>query len=202
MGVIILTDERIKRYLKNDILKLDEYPVDEIAEYYKPRVYKQIDLTVFPSLKLREELKTFIMLLFSGFNGFSYKSKIVIEIFKLVPFLATQNISSIFDIDSKDLIQKYVAFRGIAPKIPTQLINNIYFFLTEYNDPREGLDRDIWYIDKMPLEEERINKAKSINTLNFTHIKNTENRDLIKNTSRSYCPHIFQFQRLQTNYLY
>lgn len=40
--------------------------------------------------------------------------------------------------------------------------------VSEFRDTREGLDRDIWKIDKLRISEERLNKSASLSILIFT----------------------------------
>lgn len=180
MSVIELKDIKIKNFFKNDVLNLKEYPVKEIADYYYKRINTSFDLTILSSEVLRQELKDYIMLIFSGFDGKSHKSRIVTELFLFIPFLAAQQINSFFDVECNELSERYATYRNIKTREPYQLIANIYFVLTEYKDPRVGLDRDIWYLDKMKIEATRLSKVTTIKTINFTCINHVESRELVK----------------------
>lgn len=180
MGLIKLTDALIKKFFKDDVLDLSTYPVEEIASFYAKKKNKIIDLTNISSPQLRQEFKDFLMLILSGFNDKSHKSRIMEEVFHFIPYLEKQQLTSFFDVPCLEFGDRYAKYRGLKNRDANQLVDNIYLALTEYNDKREGLDRDIWYLDKFFIEEDRLNKATVIKTINFTSINNVESREFVK----------------------
>lgn len=180
MGLIKLTDALVKKFFKNDILDLSTYPIEEIASFYGKKKNKILNLTNISSPQLRQEFKDFLMLILSGFNDKSYKSRIMEEVFHFLPYLEKQQLTSFFDVPCLEFGERYASYRKLKNRDANQLVDNIYLALIEYNDKREGLDRDIWYLDKFQIEENRLNKVTVIKTINFTSINNIESREIVK----------------------
>lgn len=186
MKTLYIKDKWIDDFFKDDYLDFTKYPDVVISDYFKkPNRKNVIDFTSFKSKGLADEIKVILKMAFTGFKGFTYKSEIVNELFNFSVFMKDNTANSFFEIDKKKLKEDYLRYRKVSyTRRIDQLIPNVYLFLTEHNDKRTGLDRDIWYLDKLKIAEERLNYSQTIKTVNFSDIKNNGNKELIKKFMR------------------
>lgn len=177
-----MIDCRIKKYFQEDVLDFKKFPVDEIAIYYAPkRRNTAIDLSTISSIKLRQEIKDFLKLIFTGKATFTHTSRYMPELFFFLAYIKQLEISSIFDVSNDDMRERYLKHRNVIENDnPRRFINALYFHLTQAYDTRKGFERDIWTLDDFKLEEIRLNPTARIHNISFVFIKNEENKKLLK----------------------
>lgn len=183
MEIIDFKEQQIREFFRKDILDFSAFPDTEIANYFKNRKTKNkiLDFTGFQSEKLKQELKDYLYLIMNGKNNKNYKSKVMNEFFHYFNYIQEKNYNSLFCQDIEDAKREYCLYRSLSKNYtPQQLIYSLYSSLTDYYDTREGTDRDIWELKQFNLPENRLNLSKKIYNINFTLIKNKENRELIK----------------------
>ena len=177
-----LKEKLIDKFFEDDYLDFTKYPDKEISEYYS-QIHREniFDFTKYASLSLAEEMKVFIKMVFLGFNGYTYTSNVARELPFFTKYLQDKEYGSVLDENKEDFRTDYLKYRTRKYNIDcSRAVDSLYFAMAEYHDKREGLDRDIWYLDELSLSEERVNKVAFKKTINFYEIKNPQNRELIK----------------------
>ena len=178
----LITNRKIKIFFQADLLDFKTYPIKEIADYYKAKRRNTIaDLSIISSVKLRQEMKDFFALIFTGKATFAYTSRYMQECFLFLPYVSKLTISSIFDLSNEDMRNRFIKYRNVADEtLPRRFINAMYFHLTQHYDTRTGFKRDIWTLNDFKLEEIRLNPTAKVNNISFLFIQDKENRQFLK----------------------
>jgi len=157
---------------------IDELLADSLPSKRRNTV---LDLTTISSTKLRQEIKDFLKLIFTGKATFTHTSRYMPELFFFLAYIEQLKISSIFDISNDDMRDGYLKYRNVIEEDnPKRFVNALYFHLTQAYDTRKGFERDIWTLDDFKLEEIRLNPTARIHNISFIFIKNEENKELLK----------------------
>lgn len=179
--MINFTEKQIDKFFKNDILDFKLFPEKEIADYFSSKYNHIMDVSKISSSKLKNELKDFIKLIFTGNASMTYTSRYLWELHYFLVFVKDLEITSIFDISCDEMREEYLMHRNIKDENNAKrLVNAIYFHLTELYDTRTGFNRDIWVLKNFKIEEIRLNPTAKIDNISFISIKNLENRELLK----------------------
>lgn len=178
--------KNINKFWAQDVLDFRTYPDKEISDYYKKRKLNTINLKNIESEIKREEYKDYLKSIFLKEFPFSYISPKMPQIFRLQDFFNKASFESVFKSTEKHEkeIKDFFSSLGFSSKNKyingTMLPEQMKIAVSEFRDTREGLDRDIWKIDKLHISEERLNKSASLSIFNFYNIKNSHNRELVK----------------------
>ncbi len=179
--MINFTEKQIDKFFKNDILDFKLFPKKEIADYFSSKYKHIMDVSKISSSKLKNEMKDFMKLIFTGNASMSYTSRYICEFLYFLDYIKDLNLTSIFDIPCDEMRKNYLIHRQIKDESTAKhLVNAIYLHLTELYDTRTGFDRDIWVLKKFKIEEIRLNPTAKIDNISFIFIENLENRELLK----------------------
>lgn len=179
--MINFVEAQIDNFFKNDVLDFRHFPEKEIANHFSSKYNHIMDVSKISSPKLKNEIKDFIKLIFTGKASMTYTSKYICEFLYFLDYVKDLNLTSIFDISCDEMRENYLIYRHIKDESTAKrLVNALYFHLTELYDTRTGFDRDIWILKNFKLEEIRLNPTSKIDNISFIFIKNLENRELLK----------------------
>lgn len=178
------------KFLKQDVFDLKEYPNEDFKAKVAKRKKTVIDMSNIQSKKLKDELKKYIKYTADrdDLKSDTLRMNYIAPIQALIKFLENIKLESIVDIDN-DGIKSYKSFliehkiyiesiKGDSPNI--LILNRFKEYIESIYDTRIGFDRDIWELKNFNIASERINKSSARNKINFTDIKNLNNRELMK----------------------
>ena len=166
---------QLEKLYVSGYIDLAKFPKYRIRSFYiekQSNPYNKSEYTVVDcsrhKRKIREEVIDYIFCLFSDSKSFSRNTHIVyiIPLIKALTGLDYNCESLTCVLDSLSLNKA--------------LYNNIKMFLNKRYDESNGFDIDIWDLGEFNLAEERKNPTSPIYTLNFSKMKNTENKILVK----------------------
>lgn len=185
MSKIINLNDKIKNdYYKNDVWDLTKHPDEEISTYFagKLKKYRTLDFTKVLSDTKKAQLKMYFKALFNGEISIKYNAKYITAYFYLIDLANSFSDESFLDVasdDLKELFKEIIATKHIV-KDSHKIISKFYIEIIELSDTREGFNRDLWHLDKLKINKERINEATPYKTINFRKITNEVNRDYVK----------------------
>lgn len=182
--IINFNEENLNSYYRGDFWGLTIHPNEYIARFYEDKItkYQSLDFYRVKSETKKKELKMYFRALFDGKISIKYNAKHITSYFYLIDLANSFSDNSFLDVDVDFLKSKFmeVIEKTSAPKNSCSIINNFYIELLELSDTREGFNRDLWHLDKLKINKERINEANPYRTLNFRNIVNETNRDYVK----------------------
>ena len=94
--MINFVEAQIDNFFKNDVLDFRHFPEKEIADYFSSKYNHIMDVSKISSLKLKNELKDFIKLIFTGKASMTYTSRYICELLYFLDYVKDLNLTSIF----------------------------------------------------------------------------------------------------------
>lgn len=197
MNNIIKSISLNNEFYKNDVLNMKNYPNEDIANKFNKTKKSIIDLNGIKSIELKNEIKIFLdnIINTNTTNFLNIKTTYLTPLNNLIKFFVEDengDIKSIIYCDSsiRDYYKEYLEKKGISihhkskkwigDSVNVKIIDKMKNYIEEINDNRIGFERDLWYIDKLAISKDRINKSKSIKRISFKDIECKENRELVK----------------------
>jgi integrase len=182
--IINILEKQKNDYYKNDIWDLTKHPDKQIAEFFSRKLYKyrSLNFAKVSSNTKKQQLKAYFMALFEGGISITYKVKNMVSYFSLLDLANWFSDESFLDVTVDDLRElfKEVIYINKVDKEAYKIIPNFYIDLIEVLDERTGFERDLWHLDKLKINKERINAANPFKSINFRNITNEVNRDYVK----------------------
>lgn len=180
-----VSDFNINKFFKGCVWDFKDYPDKDIAEYFSRKKNTVIDLSDIQGTALFTDIKDIFVCIFANGEPYNYKSKAFPYLVFLKDFMLQKKYESFSDIsDSDETDREWQQFwKNKGRKYLNELKNvipNCCFILNECRDKRKGLERNYWRLEDMSINDERLNKAKEFNVMNFWRIKNEHNRELLK----------------------
>lgn len=211
--------QQIKDFFKQDVLNFRNFPIEEIAEFFKKpgKRHFEIDVSIIKSDIKRKEFKDYLYLIFTKSSPFGYKAMNMNYVYYLPEYINSSSWNSVLEIDEEIEPEKCIQYFRSINKNNDHVFNGLMprmkYVLYDFYDTRDVFDRDIWKIEDLCLADYRKNKSKSVNTFNFLRIKNLQNRELCKNwfsyligetemaisTMNNFLTYLYQFNNLANN---
>ena len=197
-----INDINVYRFFNQSVWDFKEYPDEEVAAYFK-RKTSVMDLTDIRNTQLFIDIRDIFTCIFTNKEPYPYTSKCFLNMMRIPAFMLSYgyaDFSSIGDIDTIDLKwQEFLTNNGYGGvRDSRSVISKCYFTLVEFRDTRTGLDRNIWRLEDMSLNEERLNQSAYSLRMNFWVINNAHNRELVK----AYCRYIIGSTELAYSTIY
>lgn len=185
MNNLQTTDFNAMKFFKGCVWDLKEYPDEEIRTYFERKKNTVIDLTDIAETPLYDDMRDIFIGIFTKQNPYSYQSTMFSFVMNLMEFMLAQGYKSILEISdlkkADNLWQDYWQEHGKRSlSIYKKFISKCAFTLTELRDKRIGLERDLWRLPDIKINDERINKSGNASILNFGRIKDAGNREILK----------------------
>lgn len=206
-----ITDINVRRFFNGYVWDFKTYPDEEIAKYFSRKKKTIVDLTGLEDTQLYYDIRDiFICSMING-EPYNYKSEYFSKLFLLSDFMVDSCYGNFNDIDDLEESAKkwcdYLKYKGFKDLYGCHTIFiKCYYAIFEFRDTRKGLDRNLWRLENIKINSERINKSSEQSQLNFWHITNDETREymkiyfkyLIGGTELAYSTIYNRFNRLDT----
>ena len=197
-----ITDINVHRFFKGCVWDFKTYPDEEIAKYFSRKRKTVVDLTGLEDTQLYYDIRDiFISCIVNG-EPYSYTSDYFRILFHLPDFMIENGYSSFESIDNlEETAEKwnnYLMGKVCKDWCKKYTFIKYYYTILEFRDTREGLDRNLWRIEHIGINDERINKAVGQVQLNFWSVVNTETREYMK----SYFKYLFSVTELAHSTIY
>lgn len=171
-------------FFSGSIWDFKSFPDDDIATYFSKKS-SIVDITAIEDMPLYDEIKDIYISCLTKQEPYSYKSKSFPYLAYLSDFMTSRCYTSFFEIADEDFAtEEWLTYWTDKGKKylhdATPVIQMCILGLLEYRDKRTGLERNLWKLSDMKLNDERICKSFGNSSLNFWKIKNSINRDLLK----------------------
>lgn len=179
-----IEDISLIRFFSNNIMNLKHYPNKEISSHFsKYNKDMLIDTTVISNANLRSEYKDIIKCILVNKTPYSYKHSNFRYLISLPGYLRGSGLNTLYDLNMsqlEDLIKYYNSIGLKYEKSIISIINALPKALQEFQDERKGFERDVWRMEDLSINQERLDKSKSKYDIDFRKIVNLSNRELIK----------------------
>ncbi len=172
-------------FMRSCVWNFKEYPEEDVRQYFSKKRNTLLDLTEIQDTPLFEDIRDIFISIFVNKKPCSYRGKAFPSFMYLAEFMNAYGYDSFAEVkDPAKTSEEWLQFWSAKGKIYlqdyVQVINNSLFIINEFRDTRSGLDRNYWELEKMGINEERINKTVSNQSINFWRIQNVANRELVK----------------------
>ena len=178
-----IKDFNVASFFRGYVWDFKKYPDKEIAEYFSKKKNTVIDLTDIKDTQLFYDIRDILICCIVNKEPYSYTSKIFPYLLKLKDFMAYagyENFACINDVEvANSKWQEFVKCKDYKNKY-RKTIENCLLALLEFRDTRTGLNRNIWRLEDLNINKERINKAADKVSMNFWNFHNNTTRELIK----------------------
>lgn len=161
------------------------YPDEEIARHFSHKRGFFLDLSGIAGTGLFNDIKDIFVCAFVNGEPYAYDSKAFPYMLSIHEFMQAQGYETFSCIkDTAKADGEWQAFWGGKGRKCTNglryAISQCKYTLEEYRDTRAGLDRNLWRLSDMKINDERLDKSKTLTAMNFWKIGNEENRELLK----------------------
>ncbi len=204
-----VTDINAHRFFKGYVWDFKTYPDEEVAEYFSRKKITAIDVSDIKGTQLYYDIRDILVCSMVNGEPYSYTSRYFPLLFLLPDFISVngyENFNGISDLeDASEKWLKYLTDNGRQDLHRCRyFFIKCYYTILEFRDTRKGLKRNLWRLEDMKINNERINKAVGQNQLNFWNIINEDAREHLKtyfryllgNTELSYTTIYNRFSRM------
>lgn len=197
-----INDINVYRFFNESIWDFKKYPDKEVADYFKHKT-SVMDLSEIKDTPLFIDIKDIFICIFTNKEPYSYTSRFFLNLMRVPAFMCLYEYESFSCIDdikaAEKQWQEFLNSNGYGKVSESRLIiSKCYYALIEFRDIRTNFDRNIWRLDDIALNEERLNKATSSTKMNFGTITNEHNRELLK----TYCKYLIGNTELAYSTIY
>ena len=180
-----ITDINVRRFFNGYVWDFKTYPNKEIAEYFTNKKKTVVDVSDTKDTQLYYDIRDiFICCMING-DPYPYTSRYFPLLFLLPDFMSTNGYESFNGIDDLENTSekwlKYLTDNGRQDLSRCRyFFIKCYYAILEFRDTRKGLERNLWRLEDMKINNERINKAVGQMQLNFWNIVNEDAREYLK----------------------
>lgn len=180
-----ITDINVNRFFKGYVWDFKTYPNEEVAKYFSNKKKTVVDVSDIKDTQLYYDIRDILVCCMVNGEPYPYKSKYFSILFLLPDFMATVGYENFLCLnDWEDVSKKWCDYltrkgRKDLHGYHSTLIQ-CYYTILEFRDTRKGLDRNLWRLEDIKINNERINKAGDQIQLNFWNILNDETREYLK----------------------
>lgn len=185
MNKAAITDFNATRFFRGYAWNFKAYPDDNVAGHFSGKKVASIDLTDIKETQLYYDIRDILVCCMVNGEPYSYTSKIFSTLFLLPGFMVAAGYENFACIDNlEEATEKWCKYLTGAKRtyLPSYqfILASCYHALLEFRDGRSGLDRNIWRMEDIKINNERINKTSSKMQMNFWRIKNKDIREYMK----------------------
>lgn len=178
-----IKDFNVASFFRGSVWDFKNYPDKEIAEYFSRKKNTVIDLTDIKDTQLFYDIRDILICCIVNKEPYAYSSKIFPYLLKFKDFMAYAEYENFACINDMEVVnskwQEFVHNKDFSKHYRT-VIENCLLALLEFRDTRTGLNRNIWRLEDLHINKERINKAADKSTMNFWIVKNETTREFLK----------------------
>lgn len=180
-----ITDISVSRFFKGYVWNFKTYPNKEIAEYFTNKKKTVVDVSDTKDTQLYYDIRDIFICCMINRDPYPYTSRYFPLLFLLPDFMSTNGYKSFNDIDDLENTSekwlKYLTDNGRQDLSRCRyFFIKCYYAILEFRDTRKGLERNLWRLEDMKINNERINKAVGQMQLNFWNIVNEDTREYLK----------------------